>query len=135
MISSRIRYATRALVYLALRFGGAAVPLREIAAAEEIPEKYLEAIFSSLRRGRLVDSVKGKHGGYALVASPEKMTLLDVVRVFEPGLLTGDMDAGRIEALAWKDVETEVVEKLKAITLAKIADQFRRQDNKLHYAI
>jgi Rrf2 family protein len=123
------------MVHLAIHYRGLPVPLREIAEREDMPEKYLEAIFSTLRRGRLVESAKGKHGGYRLSQSPEKLTLLDVVRVFEPGLLTADIHPDDADRAAWDDVEAGFVEKLQTMTLAYLVDSFRRQRDMPHYTI
>jgi len=135
MLSNQIRYATRGLVYLAMHYGGSPVPLREIAAFGKIPEKYLETIFSVLRRGHLVESVKGKHGGYLLLSSPERTTLLDVIRVFDPALVTGELPDGDPDYALWKDIEDVLIDKLSALSLSGILDLLRSKDKTLHYAI
>lgn len=135
MISSRVQYATRGLLQLALHYGGSPLPLHEIASRERIPEKYLESIFSTLRRRRLVDSVKGKKGGYRLSIDPDKLTLLQVVRAFEPGLLTGGMNKSAPDFSVWSEVEETLVQKLTAITMANIVDSYRRKRQTLNYAI
>ncbi|WP_455383601.1 RrF2 family transcriptional regulator [Salinispira pacifica] len=135
MISSRVQYATRGLLQLALQYGGAPLPLHEIANREKIPEKYLESIFSTLRRRRLVESVKGKHGGYRLVGDPSKVTLLEVVRAFEPGLLTGGMNKSSADFVVWTEVESALRHKLTSITLAQLVDIYRRRRETLNYAI
>ncbi len=135
MISSRVQYATRGLLQLALHYGGAPLPLHEIASRERIPEKYLESIFSTLRRRRLVESVKGKHGGYRLNVDPDKLTLLQVVQAFEPGLLTGGMNKSAPDFSVWHDVQESLVQKLTDITMADIVDRYRRQRHTLNYAI
>ena len=54
--------------------------IKDIAAAEELPEKFLEAILLDLKRARIVDSIRGAHGGYQLRRPPKKITLGEVLR-------------------------------------------------------
>ncbi|HUX12395.1 MAG TPA: Rrf2 family transcriptional regulator [Spirochaetia bacterium] len=135
MISSRVQYATRGMRQLALHHGGPPLALHEIAAREQIPEKYLETIFSTLRRRHLVESVKGKRGGYRLSDSPEKVTLLSIVQVYEPGLLTGGMNSSSPDFAIWSDVESVLRTKLAGITVADLADAYRRKQEAFNYAI
>ena len=111
------------------------MPLREIAAFGKIPEKYLETIFSGLRRGHLVESVKGKRGGYLLQTSPDRTTLLDVIRVFDPALVTGELPEGDPDYALWREVEDVLVKKLSTLSLSGVLDLLRSKDKTLHYAI
>ena len=54
--------------------------IKDIAAAEELPEKFLEAILLDLKRARIVDSVRGARGGYQLRRPPKKITLGEILR-------------------------------------------------------
>jgi Rrf2 family protein len=78
-ISRRGLYALTALCHLARRTGEV-VRVAEIAAAEEIPVKFLEAILVVLKNGRLVSSRRGRDGGYALRRPPETILLGEVIR-------------------------------------------------------
>jgi Rrf2 family protein len=80
MLSQRCRYALKALVNLA-RTEGEARGVSAIAAEENIPRKFLEAIMSDLRRGKLVDSVRGKSGGYRLAKPSDLITFGEVIRL------------------------------------------------------
>ena len=82
-ISRRGLYALKALTHLAERWGGAAVPTREIAAREEIPEKFLEAILVTLKNARVVASQRGRDGGYRLARPPREIVVGDVVRLLD----------------------------------------------------
>lgn len=79
-ISQRGLYALQALTVLAERHPQGVVKTREIAAAEELPEKFLEAILLELKRARIVDSVRGAHGGYQLKREPKDISLGEVIR-------------------------------------------------------
>ena len=82
-LSTRMRYGTRALFHLTLNYGEGYVSLGQIAAAEELPEKYLEAVLTSLRMAGYVHAQRGPQGGYALSRPPEEITLRDVFDVLE----------------------------------------------------
>ena len=79
MLSQRGRYALKALLNLARREGSAGVTT--IAAEEHIPRKFLEAIMSDLRRGAVVESARGKHGGYRLARPADLITFGEVIRL------------------------------------------------------
>lgn len=80
MLSQRGRYALKALIHLA-RSQGASRQVSAIAVEENIPRKFLEAIMSDLRRGGLVDSARGKTGGYRLARPADLITFGEVIRL------------------------------------------------------
>lgn len=79
-LSSKLEYALLALIELA-GHSTKKVPLtlNEITAKQPIPERYLEQVFTNLRRGGLVESHRGSKGGYVLSREPWQITLLEVV--------------------------------------------------------
>ncbi len=83
MISTRGRYALRILVDLAEKQGSAYVTLKEVADQQEISEKYLESIVKALVRGKIVEGLRGKGGGYRLARPAEEINVLDVLRIME----------------------------------------------------
>ena len=83
MISSRAKYATRALLELASRYDTGPVLIHDIAAAQNIPVRFLEQILLQLKTEGFVTSRKGPGGGYLLASPPENITLGAVVRYIE----------------------------------------------------
>lgn len=81
MLSQRTRYAIRALLHLADRYGKGPVPLTEIAARQNIPPKFLTVILSEMGRAGLVDTQRGKDGGYWLARSPREISYGDLIRL------------------------------------------------------
>lgn len=81
MLSQKTRYTIRALQHLADRYGEGYVPLSEIAAAQNIPAKFLTVILSELGREGLVMALRGKDGGYALALPPIDVRYGDIVRL------------------------------------------------------
>ena len=83
-VSSRGLYALKALLHLgASHDAGQVVKIHQIAEAEEIPEKFLEAILVLLKNARLVASQRGRDGGYRLRRPPAEIVLGEVVRLVD----------------------------------------------------
>jgi Rrf2 family protein len=87
MLSQKAKYAMRALIYLAKardqKAGTEPVGIAEIAAKQAVPRKFLELILLELKRHGLVQSYRGKHGGYALATAPEGIYFGDVIRLID----------------------------------------------------
>ncbi len=81
MLSKKTQYAFRALTHLALNYGGQPVRISTIATQQRIPLKFLETILVELKNADLLESKKGKGGGYNLKMSPKKISLATVIRV------------------------------------------------------
>ena len=86
IVSTKGRYALRVMVHFAQRGGGEYIPLKEIAEAEGISQKYLETIMSTLSKAGFVDAVHGKGGGYRLNRPPEEYTVGSILKLTEGGL-------------------------------------------------
>ena len=82
-VSSKAHYGLRMMTEFARAWGQGPLSLAEVAKTEHLPLAYLEQLAAQLRRGELVESTRGVHGGYALAREPERITVLDVVRVVE----------------------------------------------------
>lgn len=83
MLSKKTKYALKASIALARRYGQGPVLISEIARTERIPKKFLELILLELKNSRILDSKKGKGGGYFLSRPPEQITFGQVVRIAE----------------------------------------------------
>lgn len=82
-ISQRGLYALKALIHLAESYDQGLVKIRSVAEAEDIPEKFLEGILVALKNARLVQSQRGREGGYRLRRPPAEIQVGDVVRVID----------------------------------------------------
>ena len=80
MLSQRTRYTIRALLHLADRYGEGPVQLTEIAEAQNIPAKFLTVMLSQMRRAGLVETMRGREGGYWLARPPAKISYGEIVR-------------------------------------------------------
>jgi len=79
-------YALLALLYLARRKSAGFINVQEIAKAQNIPPRFLEQILRILKLSNYVQSLKGKKGGFRLARPPEKITLAEIVRLFDGAL-------------------------------------------------
>lgn len=83
MITQKAKYALKALVALARAPDGRPSSIRDVAARENIPQSFLEQILIELRRAGLVESRRGKDGGYLLAADPATIGLGRVLRIVD----------------------------------------------------
>lgn len=83
MISQKTKYALKALIYLAQQEHNYIARTAEIANNAHIPRKFLESILLDLKRGQLVSSKQGVHGGYYLLKNKSNISLADVHRLFD----------------------------------------------------
>jgi len=83
MISTKGRYALRVMLDLAQHEGEGAIPLKDIAARQEISKKYLEIIVRELVKGGLIRGVSGKGGGYCLLRKPDEYTVGEIIELME----------------------------------------------------
>ncbi|MDB5687194.1 MAG: transcriptional regulator [Rhizorhabdus sp.] len=81
MLSQRGRYALKAMLNLARAVEHRPKQVSLIAIEETISRKFLEAIMSELRQAGLIESTRGKHGGYRLTRPPEKITFGEIMRL------------------------------------------------------
>ena len=86
IVSTKGRYALRVMVCFAQRGGEEYIPLKEIAEAEGISQKYLEANMTTLSKAGFVDAVHGKRGGYRLNRPPEEYTVGSILKLTEGSL-------------------------------------------------
>jgi len=81
MLSMKSQYAFKALTYLSEKFNEGPILISEIAKKKKIPLKFLENILLELKKADILDSKKGKGGGYYLKTSPEKIKVATVIRL------------------------------------------------------
>ncbi|MBR3367873.1 MAG: Rrf2 family transcriptional regulator [Lachnospiraceae bacterium] len=83
MISTRGRYAIRVMLDLAENDNGSYIPLKDIAARQELSKKYLEIIVKDMVAGGLLTGASGKGGGYKLCRKPEDYTVGEILELME----------------------------------------------------
>lgn len=85
-LNTKGRYAVTAMADLAKYGAGDAVPLSAIAERQQISLAYLEQLFAKLRRAGLVESARGRSGGYRLGRPASAITVAEVLRAVEEGI-------------------------------------------------
>jgi Rrf2 family protein len=101
-ISQKGLYALQAMMMLARRYSQGAIRIRDIAYEEDLPEKFLELILLEMKNARMVESVRGAKGGYALRRPPSEIHLSEIIRLID-GPLAPFGDAEQLRALIDKD--------------------------------
>lgn len=127
-LTVKLDYACRVLAQLAKRYESGEVScIDELASVEETPSKYLAQILGELRNGGLVESRRGKQGGYLLAKSPEEISLYDVIGLVEGGFFTGVSRSagasGDAVADAWNRLQSNFEQSAKAVTLRDLANR------------
>jgi Rrf2 family protein len=83
MLSRKAQYAFRALTHLVNKYEEGPVLISEISKRKRIPLKFLENILLELKKAGVLDSKKGKGGGYFIKADPAKTTVASVIRIVD----------------------------------------------------
>jgi len=127
-ITRNTDYAVRALCYIAEQ-KQEVISGDQLVASLEMPRPFLRKILQTLNKEGLLNSSKGKGGGFALAVSPEKITLFDIMKIFQGSIRLNEHkfkknDCPFINDCLLKkkidEIEQEVKEKLKSITIASI---------------
>ncbi len=130
-LSSRTEYALLALIFLARLKRGQFVHGQEISEKRDIPMRFLQQILFSLKQARLVKSVKGRAGGYALCREASEISIAEVVRLFDGPLASSrtvskyfyektPIASEKKTTLLLKEVRDFVAKKLENTSLADI---------------
>lgn len=83
MLSKKAKYALKALLYLTKNADKGLILISDISERERIPRKFLEAILVDLKTQGLLQSTRGKNGGYALVKDPGQISVGNVIRMID----------------------------------------------------
>lgn len=135
-ISTKGIYGLQAMVDLARYSNTEQVTLKSISERQDISEKYLQQIFSMLRKAELVKGIKGSQGGYLLGRDASDMTVGDILRTLEGQLLV--VEAGeeqkqsKMEYLVsknvWNKMNVSINEVVDGITLEDLVEEYRKME-------
>ena len=131
-LTSRSEYALLALVYLARHQSEGYISVETIALAQAIPAKFLEQILLALKRAKYLRSSKGQHGGYHLAKPANKITLAEVIRLFDGALAPTEsvsqyfyestpIEKEKSLVRVFKEIRDYVSDKLESTTLADVS--------------
>jgi Rrf2 family transcriptional regulator, cysteine metabolism repressor len=136
-ISTKGRYATRAMMDLALHYGKKPVLLKDISARQGISLRYLEQIISPLISAELINSTRGPKGGITLAKAPKKIRLYDIIQVLEgpiapvdcvenPGVCTRALSCAARDV--WTDLAKAMYGVLQSTTLYDLVERQKKKD-------
>ena len=135
-MSTKAQYSVRALVSLNLFSDGSPVSIKDISARENISFNYLEQLFVKLRRGGIVNSVRGPGGGYLLARPAADIRMDQVIDTVEEALMplacmNADGSCGcEMECttqLVWQGLGTQIRDFLASVNLEDLTSDGRRQ--------
>jgi Rrf2 family protein len=134
-VSSKGKYSVRAVLDIAQHSDGAPVPLAAISQREGISLMFLEQLFQPLRKGNIVKSVRGSHGGYVLARDPSEITIGEIVRLIESPLYTSScfskaesvddcrISSSCVSGAIWKQLAEHVDNFLDSIMVADLLNK------------
>ncbi|OEF98220.1 RrF2 family transcriptional regulator [Desulfuribacillus alkaliarsenatis] len=133
-LTTRGHYGLMALAHLALKADQGPIPLRVIAASENIPEQYLEQLFVDLRKANLIKSIRGAKGGYTLARNPSDIIVGEAIRVLEGPIAPVDClrdhepdccdkTSHCATKMVWEKLKHSMVNVLDDLTLEDIVNQ------------
>ena len=138
-LSTKGRYGSRAMLELALHYGFGPITIKDVAQRQEISERYLENIMTTLVSEGLVISSRGKGGGFMLSKPPEEIRLFDIIRVVEGSLAPVDCvddpsNCNRsplcVTCDIWGKLKDAMTDVLNGITLKDMVEMYRDKSSK-----
>ena len=143
-LSTRTRYGMRAVLELALAYGGNPLQIKVIAERQKISSKYLEQLIAVLKAAGVVRSIRGPHGGYLLAKPPQEVTLEEIFRVLEGPVLTvecvehADVCPSCAECVTrkiWQEMNDAIIGVLANRTLKDLVDLAESDSKNPNYSI
>lgn len=128
LIPPKLTHIIEAVLYIALQPGASPVNGKLLASMQGIPPRYLEPMLQQLVHGDILRSIRGPRGGYLLSRERRKITLGDIIAVFneaEPASNGESTLAEKIVRPALFEASTRAFDHLKNITLAELCDSAR----------
>jgi Rrf2 family transcriptional regulator, iron-sulfur cluster assembly transcription factor len=129
-ITTKGRYALRAITNLAMKGTDRPVPIKTLAAEEGISPEFLEQIFFKLKKSGIISSVRGPGGGFVLEQAPEDVSVKDIFDAVGEGLeitpCVGDEECDRKDTClvhgVWKEASDHIVGYFEGLSLKKIME-------------
>jgi len=136
-VSAKGEYAALAVLALSLHTEDHPLQVKAISQRENIPLRFLEQVMSLLKKGGLVESVRGPHGGYHLTRAPAQISLGEVLQVIEGPQNPGDSSKARnghpesivLKAL-WSEIKAELTDRLNAVSFESLCKLKEAQEAK-----
>ena len=144
-LSTKAQYAVRAMVSLNLTEGDGPVSIRDISEREDISLSYLEQLFVKLRRGKIVNSIRGPGGGFVLARSADLIRVDQIIDSVEETLVpVSCLDEGQCSCASdtrcvthgvWQGLGERIRQFLASMTLADLTEEARQKNNNYNEVI
>lgn len=128
---------------LAIYSYGEPLNLKSIAERQNVSEKYLEHIFSALKKAGLIKSIKGTQGGYILAQAPADTTVGNVIKALEGDLSVAEKASGEegnadileqcINQNVYEKIDNSINELLEGITLENLQQEYNKMNKDTDY--
>ena len=141
IISSKGKYGLVALMDICLYSGSEVVTLKSVSKRQDISERYLEQIFSILKKGGIINSKKGAQGGYFLARKPKDITVGEVLNILEGDLkiVSPSEDKNNIECFMqkkiWNNINRQIETYFNSITLEELVKDYIQGEITIMYYI
>jgi Rrf2 family iron-sulfur cluster assembly transcriptional regulator len=140
-VTTKGRYALRAITKLALEAGDKPMPIKKIARDEELSPEFLEQIFFRLKKAGIISSMRGPGGGFVMKQDPESVTVKAIFDAVGEGIeltpCTSYQDDGAGECTRkdeclvhdmWEEASEHIIQYFESLTLKKIMDKNESRD-------
>ena len=130
IISSKGKYGLVALMDICLYSRSEAVTLKSVSKRQDISERYLEQIFSILKKGGIINSKKGAQGGYFLARKPKDITVGGILNILEGYLkiVSPSEEKNDIECFMqkkiWNNINRQIETYFNSITLEELVKDY-----------
>lgn len=130
IISSKGKYGLVALMDICLYSRSEAVTLKSVSKRQDISERYLEQIFSTLKKGGIINSKKGAQGGYFLARKPKDITVGEILNILEGYLkiVSPSEEKNDIECFMqkkiWNNINRQIETYFNSITLEELVKDY-----------
>ncbi|MGG7076404.1 RrF2 family transcriptional regulator [Clostridium sardiniense] len=140
-ISTKGRYGLKALIDIYMYSSCETVTLKAVSKRQDISEKYLEQIFSSLRKDGIIEGKKGPQGGYFLTRDARTITVGEILRSLEGKLVLIDNEKENNQLSEylyenlWDVINKKINEYFDSITLEELANNYKYSIEDIAYYI
>lgn len=141
-ISTKGRYGLRALIDLSMNMDSENVSIKAISERQNISERYLEQIFSLLRKAGIIVGRKGAQGGYTLGKNISELTIMEILKILEGDSIfidINDKEENELEDFInknlWKDINKIINDYFTNITLEDLVDDYKKSKDTIIYYI
>ena len=130
IISSKGKYGLVALMDICLYSRSEAVTLKSVSKRQDISERYLEQIFSILKKGGIINSKKGAQGGYFLARKPKDITVGEILNILEGDLKIVSLSEEKndiecfMQKKIWNNINRQIETYFNSITLEELVQDY-----------